>query len=88
MPVFGDPDELAHPPVNRTLHVACMQNACGKLLRCAIWKRSKIDPAIMQEIDRLLDLHTEAKIAAMLNARGLRTGYNRSFTGHRAIIVR
>ena len=45
-----------------------------------IWKRSKIDPAIMQEIDRLLDLHTEAKIAAILNARGLRTGYNRSFT--------
>src|SRR5229473_5997137 len=30
----GDPDERPHPPVNRTLQVACMQNACGKLLRC------------------------------------------------------
>src|SRR5438105_792243 len=30
----GDPNERPHPPVNRTLHVACMQNACGKLLRC------------------------------------------------------
>src|SRR5438477_7202536 len=28
----GDPNESPHPVVNRTLQVACMQNACGKLL--------------------------------------------------------
>src|SRR6266851_6441953 len=38
----GDPNESPHPPVNRTLHVACMQNACGKLLRCATGNRSLI----------------------------------------------
>lgn len=39
----------------------------------------KLDPAAVQEIDRLLDRHTEAEIARMFNDRGLRTGYDRKF---------
>ncbi|MCC6189394.1 MAG: recombinase family protein [Anaerolineales bacterium] len=43
------------------------------------WELHRLDPAVMQEIDRLLERHTEAEIAAMLNARGLRTGYDLTF---------
>ncbi|MGD0774903.1 MAG: recombinase family protein [Candidatus Solibacter sp.] len=43
------------------------------------WELHRLDPAVIQEIERLLDQHTEAEIAAMLNARGLRTGYDLSF---------
>ncbi len=43
------------------------------------WEIHRLDPAAIQEIDRLLEHHTEAEIAAILNARGLRTGYDRSF---------
>jgi len=39
----------------------------------------KLDPAVVQEIDRLLDRHTEAEIARMFNDHGLRTGYDRKF---------
>lgn len=39
----------------------------------------KLDPSVVQEIDRLLDRHTEAEIASMFNKRGLRTGYDRKF---------
>src|SRR5712691_7951173 len=34
----------------------------------------KTQPAVVAEIDRLLESHTEAEIAEMLNARGLRPG--------------
>ncbi len=43
------------------------------------WELHKLEPEVVQEIDRLLDRHTEAEIAAMLNGRGLRTGYDLSF---------
>src|SRR5712671_3921091 len=33
----GDPNQRPHPPVNRTSHVACMQNACGKLPRMTLF---------------------------------------------------
>jgi len=39
----------------------------------------KLDPSVVQEIDRLLDRHTEAEVARMFNQRGLRTGYDRKF---------
>jgi hypothetical protein len=29
---FGDPNELAHPPVNRTLDAACMHNGLGQFI--------------------------------------------------------
>ncbi len=39
----------------------------------------KTKPNIVEEIDRLLDHHTEDEIAAMLNKRGLRSGCGQSF---------
>src|SRR6266481_4437588 len=46
----------------------------------------KTDEAVVQEIDRLLDHHTEREIAAIFNRRGLRSGTGKLF--HRGIIVR
>ena len=46
----------------------------------------KTDRAVVQEIDRLLDHHTEREIAAIFNQRGLRSGTGQLF--HRGIIVR
>jgi DNA invertase Pin-like site-specific DNA recombinase len=43
------------------------------------WELHRLDPAVIQEIEGLLDQHTESEIAAILNARGLRTGYGLSF---------
>jgi len=40
----------------------------------------KTDPAIVREIDHLLDQHTEGEISAMLNEKGLRSGTGRAFT--------
>lgn len=39
----------------------------------------KTRPAVVEEIDRLLDHHTDDEIAAVLNERGLRSGCNRAF---------
>lgn len=36
--------------------------------------------AVVQEIDRLLDEHTESQAAEILNRKGLRSGYQRCFT--------
>jgi hypothetical protein len=38
------------------------------------------NPAVIQEIDRLLDHHTEEEIAPMLNEKGFRSGRGRPFT--------
>lgn len=38
------------------------------------------DPAVIQEIDDLLDTHTDAEVAAILNARGRRSYEGRPFT--------
>jgi len=43
-------------------------------------EQRKTDPAIVHEIDRLLDEHTEGEISAMLNEKGLRSGTGRAFT--------
>ena len=45
----------------------------------------KTDPAVIQEIDRLLGHHIEREIAAILNQKGLLSGEGRPF--HRAMIV-
>ena len=39
----------------------------------------KTKPNVVEEIDRLLDYHTEDEIAAILNERGLRSGCGRPF---------
>ena len=49
-------------------------------------KLRKTDDAVVQEIDRLLDHHTNREIAAILNKKGMRSGEGRPF--HRGIIVR
>jgi hypothetical protein len=46
----------------------------------------KTDAAVIQQIDRLLDHHTDGEIAAILNAKGLRSGAGKLF--HRGIILR
>jgi DNA invertase Pin-like site-specific DNA recombinase len=43
------------------------------------WELHRLEPAVIEEINRLLEHHTEAEIAGILNARGLRTGYDLSF---------
>ncbi len=45
----------------------------------------KTDAAVIREIDRLLNHHTEREIAAILNRKGMRSGEGRSF--HRGMIV-
>jgi DNA invertase Pin-like site-specific DNA recombinase len=40
----------------------------------------KVDPAVVAEVDRLLDDHTEAEIAELLNAGGLRPGVAERFS--------
>lgn len=41
------------------------------------------DPALVEEIDRLLDHHTDAGVARILSARGLTTCEGRTLTGER-----
>jgi hypothetical protein len=43
------------------------------------WELHRLDPAVIEEIDHLLEHHTEAEIATILNARGLRTGFDLTF---------
>jgi len=38
------------------------------------WQIRQIDPAVVAEIDRLLDDHTDGEVADILNARGLHPG--------------
>jgi len=49
-------------------------------------KLRKTDGAVIQEIDRLLDDHTDGEIAAILNEKGMRSGEGKLF--HSGIILR
>ena len=44
------------------------------------WQQRTTAPAVVQAIDQLLAHHTYPEIAAILNARGLRSGNRRAFT--------
>jgi DNA invertase Pin-like site-specific DNA recombinase len=44
-----------------------------------VYQQHKTDPAIVAEIDRLLNQYTSAEIAGILNERGLRTGEGNRF---------
>jgi hypothetical protein len=44
------------------------------------WQLRQTDPAVIAEIDHLLDQHTEGEIARILNARGRRPGVADRFT--------
>ncbi|MCO5172378.1 MAG: recombinase family protein [Planctomycetes bacterium] len=55
-------------------------------LPLSAWQMRKTSPEVVAEIDRLLDQHTDAEIAALLNERGLRSGEGR--VAHRLIVRR
>jgi DNA invertase Pin-like site-specific DNA recombinase len=44
------------------------------------WQLRLPDPAVVAEIDRLLDHHTDAEVVAILNERGLRPGHAKRFS--------
>jgi DNA invertase Pin-like site-specific DNA recombinase len=46
--------------------------------RCS-WELHQTDPAVIQEIDRLLDQHTPREVAERLNAQGRQSGWGRPF---------
>jgi DNA invertase Pin-like site-specific DNA recombinase len=43
------------------------------------WMRQQTSPTVVAEIDRLLEEHTDAEIAELLNSRGLLSGAGKSF---------
>ena len=69
-----------------TLHVRFKGGTTKSLLvpapRCA-WQDRKTSAEVVAEIDRLLDEHTCAAIASLLNERGLRSGCGHPFHGDR-----
>jgi hypothetical protein len=58
--------------LTRTLTVPIALNA---------WKKYMTAPAVLAEIERLLDQHTDAEVARVLNERGLASGRRMKFTG-------
>jgi DNA invertase Pin-like site-specific DNA recombinase len=66
-----------------TIHVRFKGGVCQTLTRPIppnAWQKRKTSPEVVAEIDCLLDKHTEAQIAVLLNERGYRSGADRSFT--------
>jgi DNA invertase Pin-like site-specific DNA recombinase len=61
----------------RTLHLSPPKTA---------WQLRKSAPVVVAEVDRLLDNHTEAEIAQLLNRKGLTSGMGKRF--HRLIVRR
>jgi hypothetical protein len=49
------------------------------------WETWRTDPLVVQEIDRLLDDHTDGEVAAILNERGVHSGTGVVF--HAAIVA-
>ena len=43
------------------------------------WQQRQTKPAVVKEIDGLLDEHTDAEISAILNEQGIRSGLGKSF---------
>ena len=58
--------------LTRTLTVPIALNA---------WKKYMTAPAVLAEIDRLLNEYTDAEVARILNQRGLASGRRMKFTG-------
>jgi len=53
-----------------------------------IWQLRVTPPEVVKEIDRLLDLHTDAEIASILNQRGLRSYEGKAFNRLRVRDIR
>ena len=47
------------------------------------WERRRTAPEVLTRIDTLLSDHTDAEVAALLNAQSLTTGAGQPFTGDR-----
>src|SRR5215471_5714464 len=68
---------------NITLHVRFRGGATLSLTIAApldAWHRRRTFDSTVEEIDKLLDDHTCAEIAGMLNSKGLQTGTGMPFT--------
>ena len=57
-------------------------------LELTAWQRYRTPPAAVAEMDRLLDRHTDARIAAILNRRGHRAGRGGAFHRQRVQAIR
>ena len=47
------------------------------------WQRRTTRPEVLAALDALLDQHTDAEVATVLNERGMRTGAGIAFSAHR-----
>jgi len=66
-----------------TVHVRFKGGATRTLhlpLPLTAWQKRRTSPAVVTEIDRLLDDHTEAEIATLLNQGGYRSGADQEFS--------
>ena len=66
-----------------TLHIRFKGGATKTLMVPAplnAWQQRATNPAVVKEIDRLLDHHTYRQIASILNERGLHSGEGKSFS--------
>jgi len=66
-----------------TLHIRFKGGATKTLTVPAplnAWQQRATNPAVVREIDRLLDHHTYQQIASILNERGLRSGEGKTFS--------
>ncbi len=65
-----------------TVHIRFKGGAARTLtlpLPLMSWQIRQTESAVVQEVDRLLDHHTEAEIAALLNEKGYRSGQGKDF---------
>lgn len=72
-----------------SLRVRFKGGACRTLrlpLPLCAWQQRTTPPAVIREIDRLLEVHTVAQIAGILNARGMTPGLGASF--HPQLVAR
>jgi DNA invertase Pin-like site-specific DNA recombinase len=52
------------------------------------WKLHQTDPAVVAEVDRLIDDHTDKEIAAILNERGYRSGDRKPLQRRTVMVIR
>lgn len=53
-----------------------------------VWEQRRLSKEIVEEIDRLLDLHTDDEVAVILNSRNIVSGTGKSFDARRVRVVR
>ncbi len=53
-----------------------------------VWEQRQLPKEVVEEIDRLLDHHTDAEVAVILNSRNIVSGTGKSFDARRVRVVR